>query len=214
MLALFSAYELFNDKHLKTNIRLILGYSHGKDSLLRTDPNYNDFSGNLQSNNAFLGLEFVKNLYAHNGCQFGLWCRANYSRIAQKGYDESSSATMAAQHFSAMSHNFLATVVGVNIEKEVFNPEYADRKLTLSLKAGWESQIMRKHSDAKASFDNGSGVGEFSPILGYLSKNAAIVSLGASEKLNVNWSITGSYVARFNKDISIHNLSCRIKYSF
>jgi uncharacterized protein with beta-barrel porin domain len=73
---------------------------------------------------------------------------------------------------------------------------------------------MRKHSDARVSFDNITNIGEFSPILGYPSRDTAIVSLGASKKLNINWSITGSYVAKFNKDISIHNLSCGIKYSF
>jgi outer membrane autotransporter protein len=213
-LTLFGAYESFNDKNLKTNIGVTLGYCHGKDSLSRTDPDCNNFDGKIRSNSAFLGLEFVKNLYAHKGYNFGLWCRANYSRIAQKGYDESSSATTGAQHVSAINHNFLTTVVGINIEKEIFNQEYADKKLTLSLKAGWESQIMRKHSDATASFDNNLGIGEFSPTLGSPSRNAAIVSIGASQKLNVNWSITGSYVARFNKDISTHNLSCGAEYSF
>jgi uncharacterized protein with beta-barrel porin domain len=121
---------------------------------------------------------------------------------------------MGAQHGSAITDNFLATIVGINIEKEVFNAEYADRKLRLSLKASWESQIMRKHSDATTSFDGSPNVGQFSLILGYPARDAAIVSLGASKKLNVNWSITGSYVARFNNDISIHKLSYGIKYSF
>jgi hypothetical protein len=30
---------------------------------------------------------------------------------------------MGAQHDSAISHHFLATIVGINIEKEVVNPE-------------------------------------------------------------------------------------------
>jgi hypothetical protein len=73
---------------------------------------------------------------------------------------------------------------------------------------------VQKHSDATVTFDNNLGIGEFVPIFGCPSRNAAIVALGPSKKLNVHWSIAGSYVARFNKDISIHNLSCDIKYSF
>jgi hypothetical protein len=71
-----------------------------------------------------------------------------------------------------------------------------------------------KLSDATISFDNTSGIGEFSPTPGSPFRNAAIVSLGASKKLNFNWTITGSSLARFNTDISTHNLSCGIEYSF
>jgi hypothetical protein len=71
-----------------------------------------------------------------------------------------------------------------------------------------------KLSDAMISFDNTSGIGEFSPTLGSPFRNAAIVSLGASKKLSFNWSSTGSSLARFNKDISTHNLSCGDEYSF
>jgi hypothetical protein len=71
-LELFRAYESFNDKHLKANIGVTLRYCHGNDSLLRTDSDYNVFDGKIRSNSVFLGLEFVKNLYAYKGCQFGL----------------------------------------------------------------------------------------------------------------------------------------------
>jgi hypothetical protein len=71
-----------------------------------------------------------------------------------------------------------------------------------------------KLSDATISFHNTSGIGEFSPTLGSPSRNATIVSLWASEKLSFNWSIIGSSLARFNKHISTHNLSCGVEYSF
>jgi threonyl-tRNA synthetase len=70
-----------------------------------------------------------------------------------------------------------------------------------------------KLSDAMISFENTSGIGEFSPTLGSPSRNATIVCLRASKKLSFNWSITGSSLARFNKDISTHNLSCGVEYS-
>jgi hypothetical protein len=85
-----------------------------------------------------------------------------------------------------------------------------DKKLTLSLKPGWESQVMRKHSNALVSFHNSLGISKFSPTLRYRSRNSTIIYFGASKKFNIDWSITGVYVARFNKDISIHNLPCGI----
>jgi hypothetical protein len=44
-------------------------------------------------------------------------------------------AMVGPQHVSAVNHDFLTTVIGINIEKEIFKPTYVDRKLTLSLKA-------------------------------------------------------------------------------
>ncbi|MDR2776955.1 MAG: autotransporter outer membrane beta-barrel domain-containing protein [Puniceicoccales bacterium] len=211
---LFSAYEFFNDRRLKTNIGSIIGYSFNDDRLHRIDLGSNVFDAKVRSNNVFIGMECVKNLYAYKDYQFGLWLRANYSRIAQKGYDESTVAAMGAQHVSAVNHDFFTTVVGFNVEKEILDSEWIDKKLTLSLKTGWECQVVWKHSDATFSFDNNIGLGKFAPVFRQPSRNAAIVSLGASQKLNIHWSIVGSYIARFNKDIATHNLSLGAEYSF
>ncbi|MDR0742205.1 MAG: autotransporter outer membrane beta-barrel domain-containing protein [Puniceicoccales bacterium] len=212
---LFSAYEFFNDRHLKTNIGGIIGYSRNDDRLHRTDLGSNVFDAKVRSNNIFMGIEFVKNLYAYRSYQFGLWLRANYSRIAQEGYDESTVAALGAQHVSAVNHDFLTTVVGFNVEKEILDSERVDKKLTLSLKTGWECQVVWKYSDATFSFDNNLGfIGKFIPAFRHPSRSAAIVSLGVSQKLNIHWSIVGAYIARFNKDISTHNLSLGVEYSF
>jgi outer membrane autotransporter protein len=213
-LELFGVYESFNDKLLKTNLGVILGYSYGNNRLHRTDLGSNVFDAKVGSDNIFVSAELVKNLYACKGYHFGIWLRANYSHIAQKGYDESTKAAIGARHVSSVKHDFLTTIVGINIEREIPNLTYVDRKLTLSLKAGWECQAIRSHSEVTVNFDNNLGIGEFTPKLGLPSKNVAIVSLGASQKFNVHWSIVGSYVARFNKDISSHNLSCGVEYSF
>ncbi|MDR2629233.1 MAG: autotransporter outer membrane beta-barrel domain-containing protein [Puniceicoccales bacterium] len=211
---LFSAYEFFNDRYLKTNIGSIIGYSFNDDRLHRTDLGSNVFDAKVRSNNIFMGMEFVKNLYAYRGYQFGLWFRANYSRIAQKGYDESTVAAMGAQHVSAVNHDFFTTVAGFNVEKEILDSEVVDKKLTLSLKTGWECQLVWKRSDATFSFDNNLGLGKFAPAFRQPSRSAAIISLGASQKLDIHWSIVGSCIARFNKDISTHNLSLGAEYSF
>jgi outer membrane autotransporter protein len=212
-LALFGAYESFNDKRLKTNIGAILGCCYGKDRLSWTDSASNTCDGKFRSDNIFIGLEFIKNLYAHKGYQFGLWLRANYGHIAQKEHDEATA--MGVQHVSSVNHNLLTTVVGINVEKEIFNQEHADdKKLTLSLRAGWECQAIRKHSDITITFDDNLGIGEYAPTMGRPSKNAAIVFFGAVKKLNTHWNIVGSYIARFNKNISSHNLSCGVEYFF
>ncbi|MDR1528303.1 MAG: autotransporter outer membrane beta-barrel domain-containing protein [Puniceicoccales bacterium] len=211
---LFGAYECFNDRYLKTNVGVTMGYSRTNDRLRRTDLGSNVFDAKVGSNNFFMGMEFVRNLYAYKGYQFGLWLRANYSRIAQKGYDESTAAAMGAQHVSSVNHDFLTTVIGFNMEKEIPDLEQVDKKLTLSLKTGWECQVVWKYSTATLSFDNNLGLGKFAPAFRHPSRSAAIISFGASQKLNVHWSIVGSYIARFNKDIFTHNLSLGAEYSF
>jgi hypothetical protein len=40
------------------------------------------------------------------------------------------------------------------------------------------------------------------------------VSFRAVKKLNTRWNIVDSDIARFNKDISLHNLFCGIEYFF
>jgi hypothetical protein len=211
---LFGAYESFNDKLLKTNLGIFFGYSYSSDRLRRMDANFSVFNGKIRSHSIFMTIELVKNLYAYKGCQFGLWLRANYNHIAQKGYDETTTATVGAQHVSAVNHDLITTLVGLNVEKEILDPEHADKKWLLSLKAGWECQAVQKISDATVTFDNNFGIGEITPIFRYPSKHVAIGTLSVSRKFNANWSVVGSYAGRFNKDTSTHTLSCGVEYSF
>ncbi|MDR1527969.1 MAG: autotransporter outer membrane beta-barrel domain-containing protein [Puniceicoccales bacterium] len=211
-LELFAAYELFNDKLLKTNIGVTLGYNHSSDKLHGERlhgriPSSLIANEKLRSNNIFLGLEFVKNLCSYNGFQFGLWFRANYGHVAQKGYKEPTTV----EHISPVHHNILATVIGINVEREVFKPEYADKKLILSLKAGWECHPMHKHSSITALM-NGDTYEVITPQ--QPSKNSAIVSFAAAKKFNVHWGVAGSYVARLNGGASSHNFSAGIECEF
>jgi hypothetical protein len=211
----FGALETFNDKHLKTNLGVIIGYSHIKDNLHRVDPTANTFDGKITSNSVFIAAEFVKNFCAYKGYNFGLWARGNYYHINQGGYNESTAAATGAQHVSSVKYDTYATVLGINLEKEIlFNPELVDKTLSLSLKAGWEHQMVKKHSTPTVSFDNAIGLGQFVPTLSQQPRNSAIISLESAFKLNTHWTIVGSYVARFNKDAHFHNVFTGIEYGF
>jgi hypothetical protein len=214
MVELFGAYESFDDKRLKTNVGISLGYGYGNDRLHRVNPGLGVFDGKIRSHNIFASMEFVKNLYAYEGCQFGLWLRANYSRVSQKGHGETTAAAFGAQHVSAVDHNLFTTVIGLNVEREIFDPKHADKGWLLSLKAGWECQPMRKHSDATILVDNNFGIGAITPAYGQPGKHSAIATLTVSKNLNINWNIVGSYTGKFNKDISTHSASCGVQYSF
>ncbi|MDR1457382.1 MAG: autotransporter outer membrane beta-barrel domain-containing protein, partial [Puniceicoccales bacterium] len=189
---LFGAYESFDDKCLKTNFGVIFGYNYGKDRFAV-----------FKSHSLSLRVESIKNLYAYNGYQFGLWLQSDYSYILQ--YADSSKTPSIIDFGFGFAHSFLATVVGLNIEKEVF--KHVDKKLTLSLKTGWECRVMQ-HTDA--DFDFAFPFVDVDGLfkLKYPRRNAAIVSFRALQKLNNHWNIVGSYSARFNKNISIHDLSC------
>jgi hypothetical protein len=214
MVEFFGAYESFDDKQLKTNVGVTFGYCWGCDRLHRVHSKLGIFDAKVRSNNIFVGAEFVKNMYTYEGCQFGLWLRGNYSHIAQKGYDETTTAAVGAQHVSAVHHNFFITVVGFNVEKEIFDPEHSDERWLFSLKVGWECQAVRKHSDATILISNPFAIGEIIPAYGQPGNHSAIGSLSASRNFNDHWRITGSYSGRFGKDTSSHSLSCGAFYSF
>jgi outer membrane autotransporter protein len=214
-LELFAAYESFNDKHLKTNVGLTLGYHHGTDKLHRNTPDSggaNEIAAaaaadeKLVSNNIFLGLEFIKNLCAYGKFQLGPWLRANYGRVAQEGHKGP-----MAEYVSPANHNVLTTVVGIGVENEILNRENSHKKTALSLKIGWECRPIHKHSSITALIDD-STYEVVTPL--QPSKNSAILSLGASQKLNDHWSLAGSYTGRFNKDTSSHSLAGGVEYSF
>ncbi|MDR1232990.1 MAG: autotransporter outer membrane beta-barrel domain-containing protein [Puniceicoccales bacterium] len=201
---LFGAYESFDDKCLKTNIGVILGYNYGRDNLhadfsilTKEDPM---FDTKFISSGFSLGLELIKNLYAYRGYQFGLWFQANYAHVSQY---------IAV----GIPDSFLATVIGFNMEKESF--KHADRKFTLSLKAGWEYRIVESFNSNAVSVLtfmnrlNGPYITSRHPV-----RNTAVISFRASQKLNDHWSIVGSYVARFSRDFLAHSLACGIEYSF
>jgi hypothetical protein len=235
---LFGAYESFNDKCLKTSIGVILGYNHGRNKFHMDIPRLtsddaivtNPLDIKSVSSGISLGVEFIKNLYAYEGYQFGLWFQANYAHVFQdvdsvepeliiNGIDNIGNNT--TYYDAKFSHDFLATVIGLNVEKEAF--KHADKKLTLSLKAGWECRVIQNFNTRPigliTTVSTVADAGEYAADA-YVQKppsprkNAAVLSFGASQKLNDHWSIAGSYSARFNKDLSSHSLTGGVEYAF
>jgi hypothetical protein len=216
---LFGAYESFDDKCLKTNIGVILEYSHSRDRLYDVNLNIlnilNAFNMDEQilnvkfvSHNIFLGAEFIKNLCAYGGFQFGLWLQANYSHISQHSNE------ILGGYRAKLDHDFLATVVGLNVEKEAF--KHTNKKLALSLKAGWEFRVVQSFDFVRtfATFVTAAAFNDVNRLSRYPVRNAAVISFRASQKLNDHWSIVGSYTGRFSKNFLAHNLSAGIEYSF
>jgi hypothetical protein len=191
-LKLFGAYESFNDKCLKTNFGVTLGYGYNRSK---------DELSSFGSHTISLGMEFIKNLCAYNGYQFGPWLQSNCAYILQ--------LTKGGEIFqnTEFVHNFLSTVIGLNVEKETF--KHADKKLILSLKTGWECRVMQR-SNIMAEYKNAEMFFKFK----YPVRNSAILSFSASQKLNDHWNIVGVYFARFNKDFLAHSFSAGIEYAF
>jgi hypothetical protein len=137
--ALFGACECFNDRDLKTNFNAIIGFGHGSHKLHRVSESDDAFSANLKSKSVFLNAEFIKNVYQCKGCQFGLWTKVDYNHIRQGSYVESTTnpGRVGVDHVSKVNHDFLNTIVGLNIEREFVSASHMDRKLALALCAGW-----------------------------------------------------------------------------
>jgi hypothetical protein len=124
-----------------------------------------------------------------------------FRRTRNDNYNPDESDGYGRAYYAEFSYDFLATIFGLNVERETF--QHADKKLTLSLRAEWECQI--KYAAITSIYDSG-GV----PSI----KNATVVVFRASQKLNDHRDIIGSYSAGFNKDLSSHNLACGVEYAF
>jgi hypothetical protein len=201
---LFGAYESFDDKCLKTNIGVILGYNHSRDKYQVGNMSMHlcaqTYEGKFVSDNIFLGMDFVKNLYAYDGYQFGLWFQTSYNYTLQHTYIHTISREYGDEtdQFDKLNGDFLATVLGLNMEKETF--EHAGKKLTLSLKIGLEYRTTQRVVDD-------SNLAKF-------LEDFTVVSFRASQKLNNHWSIGGSYAGSFSKDFLSHSLAGGVEYAF
>ncbi len=88
--ALYGVYESINAKQLRTDINVYLGLGYSDNRLSRSDDKMNEYSGKIKSHNEFILLELVKNFYAVRDVQIGIWLKADYNHIYQRGYQESS----------------------------------------------------------------------------------------------------------------------------
>jgi hypothetical protein len=212
--ALFGAYETFNSRHLKTNCNMTLGVGYADTKLHRVDIQPATFDAKMGAVSLFTNVELIKNLRVYNGFHFGLWLNANYSHVKQNGYVESTRADLGAQHVSKVNYDFLDTVIGMSVEKEVINASRLDQKLELALRIGWNCQPMRRHSSARVFTENSVAHWEFTPVFGYPARNSAIISANFMAKLNKNWNVSGTWISRFAKNIKNNTVSLGIEYDF
>jgi uncharacterized protein with beta-barrel porin domain len=100
------------------------------------------------------------------------------------------------------------------VGKEIF--EHTDKKLTLSLKAGWEFQVIQSFDFIRtaATFVSAAAFNDVNKFLRYPVRNSAVLSFNVSQKLDNHWSIVVSYAGRFNENTSAHSLASGIEYSF
>ncbi|MDE6432296.1 MAG: autotransporter outer membrane beta-barrel domain-containing protein, partial [Opitutales bacterium] len=208
---LYGAYESVNDKNLKTDLNLSFGFGYTNNRVSRIDEKDFGYNAKVKSNDILVSAEFIKNVYAVQGIQFGLWLKADYNRIHQKSYNESASnGGKSAQSVSKVNFDFLDTTVGINIEKEICNSSRADRSLRLYARAGWNCQPLRHHSTISAEISGKSGVVD--PEFG--SHNSAVFIAGLRQRLNANWEIIGEWNGSFNKKHSNNVVTVGAGYSF
>jgi hypothetical protein len=215
--ALFGAYESFSDSKLKTNFNATLGFGHAKHKLYRVSSANNAFSGNLKSNDLFLNTEFIKNVCQYKGYQFGLWLKAEYNHIKQDSYTESPvnrADRTGVQHVSKTNHDFLDTTVGLSIEREFNGTRSPEKKLALALRAGWQSQPVRKNSSAEVFIENVAASKPFAAAFGYPTKNSAAVMVNFIWKFGKSWNIQGAWQGNFSKDVTCNKVACGLEYDF
>lgn len=213
-ISLFGAYEKFGKKGLKTNINLLAGLGYSENKLFRIDESNMPFRGKFDSTNQFIDLEIIKNIYTLKGYQIGPWIGLSYNHINQKGYNESSLAdAIGAQSISKVKHDFLDTIVGINIEKEFESQFDKEKRFRIYLRAGWKCQSVRKHSATTVSIPS-VGLGNFSPKFGYSAKNSAVIIAGFRNKINAHWDFVGTWSGNYNKDYSSNVVSLSAGYNF
>jgi hypothetical protein len=227
--AIFTTYESFGKNNLKTNANLFVGIGHSKDKLHREDAAGHGFCGDMRSNTQFAKLEIIKNLLSLGGMQIGPWLFVDYNRVSQGSYGESYDkeegygkalsrvvAHYGAQTVSKVKHNFLDTIIGFNLEKEIQDKVNFDNGLRLFLKAGWCRQLLRKHSHAAVSFDvpDLRDIDTYSPTFAYPKESSLVFVAGFRKKLSQHWKISGHWRGVFSKNAHQNLCSIFLGYDF
>jgi hypothetical protein len=213
--AIFAAYETFGKNNLKTDINLFAGISHSRDKMSRVDSSGHAFRGIMKANSQFIQLEITKNMLLFRGVQIGPWCHASYNHVAQGSYKESAtSGESGSQSVSKVRHNFLDTIIGVNVEKEFQDKSNPASRFRTFLKMGWCCQAMRKHSSAAVQFDIPQLQGVYPPSFGYPSRNSLALVAGFRKKFNEHVDLLCSWHASFSKNARNNILSATLGYTF
>ena len=207
---LFAAYENSNQKLLKTNFNIFAGLNYAKNELWRTDDNNTHYSTDFNSQDWFINVEAVKNLFKFSGWQTGPYAGIEYNYIRQDGHKESGNSANAID-ISAANYHLLDTTIGLNIEKEWQDQANSERRLRIYGRFGWDYQVIRDANGANAKIDGGD---PFRPYMSYLGKNSFLCTLGLRYQLNSNWDVNGSYAGNFSKTYNSHNINFGVGYTF
>jgi uncharacterized protein with beta-barrel porin domain len=204
----FGAYENFNDKGLKTNYNLTIGFGHGTNDLRRTDSGNNSFSAKYDSNSFYIHLEGVRNVCRYRDIQIGPWATLSYTRMWDKAYEESGPATPMSM--SSTHRDFLHMTLGISLEKEIHYVENPHRNMKLFARIGWECEPVRSQSFAIGYV----GTNPFTPSKKGGSRNALVLIGGVRKKLSEHVEVSGSLLGRFSNKDRLFAASATIGYSF
>ncbi|MDR1595494.1 MAG: autotransporter outer membrane beta-barrel domain-containing protein [Puniceicoccales bacterium] len=209
--ALYGAYESFSEENLKTDISAVGGFSYSKNKLHWTSADTGR-SASVDAVDIFAKINFIKNVFSFSGCQCGPWLSAKYHHIRQEAYEERD-ILINPIRTDATNYDFIDTVVGLNLEVESGGDTSIDNTTKFTIRAGWNCQPLRKNSDYNVYIDGLQANGNYHNEE-YGVKNSAIFLANVARKLNSNWTLTGTWVGRFSKDVSNNNFSIGAEYTF
>jgi hypothetical protein len=215
--AVFAAYETLGKSDLKTNVNVFAGLQHARNEMSRVNGNGYSFSGKMNANGQFVTLEAVKILHHFDGVQVGPWALVSYNRVYQKGYDEHGNApdNAGAQTVSSVTHNFLDTTIGLNVEKEWQRADVQRDGTRAFLKCGWQCRMLQKHTDASVKFNSESlGNVPFPALFGYPGRNSFALIAGLHANLNGHWDTDAAFHTTLAKNDKSFALSFALGYNF
>ncbi|MDR2721147.1 MAG: autotransporter outer membrane beta-barrel domain-containing protein [Puniceicoccales bacterium] len=137
--------------------------------------------------------------------------RCDYNHVNQGGYDELCLNSDVSSSISKISHNFLDTILGLNLEKEWNN---GTRRCRLFFRTGWHCQLWRNHSTATIHFSVPHLRDTYSPIFTNLARNSALLIAGCRKRFNDHWDITASWHGSFSKNCRYNSFCTSLGYIF
>jgi outer membrane autotransporter protein len=207
----FGAYECFDARRLKSNLRAAIGLCHGRNRTDRIDLYEDAFSAKFQETDMVASVEGVRNVLRRNEMQIGPWLGMHWYRIHQRAYTEQAIGQSGLDvAVPSMNHNFLQFVLGMNVEREIQSPISPDRRLGLNGKIGWRYQALRHHSGGEISGPNG----PFSSSIYDGLRNAFTVSGGFRARITPNWEFYGQWHSTVSGDSASNSANLSVGYTF
>jgi outer membrane autotransporter protein len=206
----FGAYESFNDRNLKTDGSVIVGFGHSKNKLRRTAGD-DTFNARFNGDNFSATGEFIKNMWHLKDGQIGPWLSLAYHRVHQKGYTESGNGA-TAHTVAATTASLLDLTLGFNYEREIQSQTNADRRLRLFARLGWNHNPVVKYSGG--NFLVGGTGDSTSLTFDRRKRHHAVLTGGLRYKLNKHVDLTGTLFGKFGKRSHYLAITGGVGYTF